>query len=313
MLDCAVTSEQRPIVSTKDCQESRARKNPAMLLNMPVYYDEIMLEHWPHEILEFLQHPTQTEKLSGGLTGRAVHRVQLEDRNVVVKANVAPREAAFYRDFAAVLKAHGIRTPKLEMIAQSGNETWLVIEHIPAPLPDQRWLADSQVLETLRKLHEFKFDHAPKLAFQPTWTQAMNSHALQVLPKHLEEKLEEFRTLAQPLLEPRNLISGDPNPMNWGVLENGEPVLFDWDRFGLGTPALDLAITVPGLGSREEYEKVAATYRGRPDLQLTREIALAKVWAIVDILGQVKETLVYERMQSFLQPIPNWLEQLEYA
>jgi thiamine kinase-like enzyme len=268
-----------------------------------------MLEHWPQEILAFLQHPTQAEKLSGGLSGCAVYRVQLKDCNVVVKANVAPREAAFYRDFAPILKAH-IRTPKLEMIAESNGETWLVIEHIPALLPKDRWLADPQMLDTLRKLHDFKFDHAPKFVFQPTWTQAMNTHVLQFLPKHLEAKLEEFRTLAQPLLEPRNLISGDPNPKNWGILENGKPVLFDWDRFGLGTPALDLAITVPGLGSRSDYTKVAATYRGKPDDKLAREIALAKVWAIIDILGYVQ---VLELMQPFLSEIATWLEQLEYA
>jgi Phosphotransferase enzyme family len=269
-----------------------------------------MLEHWPPEILEFLHHPTNAEKLSGGLTGRAVHRVQLEDRSVVVKANVAPREAEFYRDFAPVLNADGIRTPKLEMITESNGELWLVLEAIPAPLPDKRWLADPQVLETLRKLHEFRFDHAPEFAFQPAWTKTMNAHALHFLPTHFEEKLETFRALAQPLLEPRNLISGDPNPMNWGVLENGDPVLFDWDRFGLGTPALDLAITVPGLGSSEDYANVADAYRGQPDAQLAREIALAKVWVLVDILGYVQETLVHEQMQPFLQAIPSWLEQL---
>jgi Phosphotransferase enzyme family len=269
-----------------------------------------MLEQWPQEILEFLQHATQAEKLSGGLSGCAVHCVQLEDRNVVVKANVAPREAAFYRDFAPVLKAHGIRTPKLEMQCDSNSELWLVLEAIPEPLPDKRWLADPQILETLRKLHEFKFDHTPDFAFQPVWTQAMNVHALQFLPKHLEEKLEAFRALAQPLFEPHNLISGDPNPMNWGVLEKGTPVLFDWDRFGLGTPALDLAITVPGLGSREDYAKVAAVYRGETDAQLAREIALAKVWSIVDILGYVQ---VLEVMQPFLGEISLWLEQLECA
>jgi thiamine kinase-like enzyme len=277
---------------------------------MPAYYDEVMIQHWPREILEFLQHPTQAEKLSGGLTGRTVHRVQLENRNVVVKANVAPREAAFYQNFAPGLNAHGIRTPKLEMHCESNGELWLVLEAIPEPLPDKRWLADPQVLETLRNLHEFKFDHAPEFAFQPTWTQAMNAHALQFLPKHLEEKLEEFRALAQPLLELRNLISGDPNPMNWGVLENGDPVLFDWDRFGLGTPALDLAITVPGLGSSEDYANVAATYRGQPDAQLAREIALAKVWVIVDILGYVQEQLVFERMQPFIGDIQSWFKQL---
>ena len=101
-----------------------------------------MLEQWPQVVLEFLQHPTRVEKLSGGLTGRAVHRVTLEDHSVVgsvvVKANVAPREAAFYRDFAPALNAHGVRTPRLEMMAETGDETWLVIEHIPKLLPNKR-------------------------------------------------------------------------------------------------------------------------------------------------------------------------------
>jgi thiamine kinase-like enzyme len=294
-------------LKTTACKSTSPKRTAIECLNMPAYYDASMLEHWPHEILEFLQHPTEAEKLSGGLSGCAVYRVQLEDQNVVVKANVTPREAGFYRDFAAVLKAHGIRTPKLEMIAESGDETWLVIEHIPTPLPDQRWLAGPQVLEMLRKLHEFAFDHMPKFAFQPTWTQAMNTHVLQFLPKHLEEKLEDFRALAQPLFEPHNLISGDPNPGNWGILKNGEPVLFDWDRFGLGTPALDLAITVPRLGSREEYAKVAATYRGKADAQLAREIALAKVWVIVDFIGMDQ---VFELMRPFLGDIALWLEQV---
>jgi hypothetical protein len=30
----------------------------------------------------------------------------------------------------------------------------------------------------------------------------------------------------------------------------------------------------------------------------------------VDILGHVKETLIHERMQPFLESIPTWLEQL---
>src|SRR5579883_2966731 len=50
--------------------------------------------------------------------------------------------------------------------------------------------------------------------------------------------------------------TGDPNPTNWGLRADGTIVLYDWERFGQATPAIDLAITVPGLGDRAVFQKV---------------------------------------------------------
>ena len=66
------------------------------------------------------------------------------------------------------------------------------------------------------------------------------------------------------------MISGDPNPTNWSVREDGTVVLFDWERVGYGTPALDLAITVPGLGTPDDYRRVVEGYlRAGPSPELT--------------------------------------------
>ena len=256
---------------------------------------------------------TNEQPLSGGLTGRAVSRVTCADgRRFVVKAAVHPREAEFYTGFAPALNARGIGTPRLEHLVEDEAGTHLLLEHIPHPLPEDRWHADAGVLETLRTLHRATGLPEPRHAFRPAWTAAMNRHALEHLPAPLEGKLEALRESAQHLFEPAGLISGDPNPMNWGLRDAGSPVLFDWDRFGLGTPALDLAITVPGLGSRADYERTAARYAGEAEAPspLARDVALAKVWVIVEIIGFIDSPAVAERMGWFLETIPAWLEEL---
>ena len=65
---------------------------------------------------------------------------------------------------------------------------------------------------------------------------------------------------SQHLFRPVCAISGDPNPVNWGLRDDGTLALFDWERFGRCSPALDLAITVPGLGDETAYRAVATSY-----------------------------------------------------
>lgn len=98
---------------------------------------------------------------------------------------------------------------------------------------------------------------------------------------------------AQSLFDPECPLSGDPNPANWGMRDDSSLVLFDWERYCLGTPALDLAITVPGLGDLANLRRVAAAYLHGEESQaprtperLAREIALAKVWSVVEFLAR---------------------------
>jgi aminoglycoside phosphotransferase (APT) family kinase protein len=103
--------------------------------------------------------------------------------------------------------------------------------------------------------------------------------------------LERLQRESEADSDPWCWISGDPNPRNWGLRDDGTPVLFDWELFGPGTPATDLAIIVPGLGSLTDYANVAAAYLAASEAapgwdieQLSRQIAVSKVATVVQLL-----------------------------
>ena len=150
----------------------------------------------------------------------------------------------------------------------------------------------------------------------------MTDRALSLFPERIAADLRPLLSSMQEgsshLFAPLCSISGDPNPSNWGLREDASPVLFDWERFGAGTPALDLAITVPGLGDEDDRRAVASTYLdGWPGApfpidRLTRDMALAKAWTVVELLsgyaeGQVRAASVIGRL---LEVFPPWVAEI---
>jgi hypothetical protein len=95
-------------------------------------------------------------------------------------------------------------------------------------------------------------------------------------------------------------------------------MLYDWERLGQATAAIDLAITIPGLSDWQAFGQVATQYLAAHDApqsavhQLTYEIALAKVWNVTEFLslaalGQVADT---SGVPSLVQRLPAWLVQV---
>ncbi len=85
------------------------------------------------------------------------------------------------------------------------------------------------------------------------------------------------------------MISGDSNAGNWGQRENGELVLFDWERFSTGHVAIDLAPLIEGMGTFDDYLKVAGRYikcaeKGETT-ELALDIGLAKAWIVVEVVN----------------------------
>jgi Ser/Thr protein kinase RdoA (MazF antagonist) len=160
-------------------------------------------------------------------------------------------------------------------------------------------LADPDLIAVLRLLHQSALPDlpAPLAPYRPTWEMATTDRALVALPAlpacdaaTLMDNLGAMCDAAQPLFAPRCPLSGDPNPANWGLRDDGSLVLFDWERFCRGAPAIDLAITVPGLGDMTAFRQVAVGYSvGQAPSdeaeQMAREIALAKVWSVVEFLA----------------------------
>lgn len=238
--------------------------------------------------------PIERVERLGGLSGGVVRLIGAAG-SILVKADPDGNEAGFYRHAAGALSRAGVTTPHCHVAARHGQAWWLLLEDVPTPLPQGRWLADPAVLTVLARLHSST--NVWSGSFRPVWSSAMTDAALVGTSEpslgQLREALGHLRREAEQmgLFEPRSPISGDPNPLNWGLHSDGRPVLYDWARYGLGHPALDLAITVPGLGQAEEFKTVARGYLaagGPTDLgvdRLARAITIAKAWVLVEFLA----------------------------
>ena len=128
--------------------------------------------------------------------------------------------------------------------------------------------------------------------------------------------LGRLRSEAQHWLDGDVLVSADPNPSNWGVRDDGSLVLFDWERVGLATAAVDVAITVPGLPRRDQVELVAAAYLAVQDrdhvawspAQLTRGLLVVKAWTCVELLAEDRDDDRLVEVQTWLAAeLPGWL------
>lgn len=238
-----------------------------------------------------------TVELLGGMSGARVMRVTGPTRTIVAKAGVSRRELAVYRSLSPMFSEAGIRTPELRGSIEAENEVWLLLEDIAHFLPAGRWLADAELLGTLHRLHRIApatLDLLPD-RFRPTWTDAMDQAAMKWFGNDVgfAPQLAALRRQAEPLFEPRGVISGDPNPLNWGLSRSAELVLLDWERIGLGHPAIDLAIAIPGLPTTAEFERTAAVYRAAdmgPNAEAVqvepRHLVLAKLWTLVEFLAE---------------------------
>lgn len=247
--------------------------------------------------------------------GGAVLRLRGGGRSVILKRSRGGVEPFVYTVARERLDAAGIELPRLYAAADDDGWRWLLLEDIPHPLPRERWLADGEVVGMLRRLHALDLAGLlPEGRYRPGWPREMTAQALSLLPAAGRDDLDALlgvaRERATPLFEPRVPISGDPNPANWGLRHDGTLVLFDWERFTLGTAALDLAITVPGMGNAADYRAVAECYADDADVfALAAEIAVAKVWSVVEFLAGCArgDTEPAFDLRPLLDAFPGWL------
>lgn len=253
------------------------------------------MDAWPTILTDFLlatYGPSLSVSLLGGMSGASVWRLRFANGSVIVKTSSKANEFRFYREIAPTLRTSGVAVPELRWSRYDDGMYWLALEDIPQSLPRERWLADPELVAMLRRLHQLELALPPDWPlFQPSWTDAMSEKALSCFaPLVAAELLPQLASLqaASANLGADCYISGDPNPLNWGLRDNGTLVLYDWERFGRGPAAFDLAITVPGLGSDEDYHLVASRYlseQGAAVQQLATAIAVAKVWVVVEFLS----------------------------
>lgn len=238
--------------------------------------------------------------------------VDEQGQRVIEKYPVSDIEYAFYQHAAQRLNAAKIASPKL-LFADPARRL-LRLEYIPHPV-SQDTVAGDETLAMLARLHRFSPDASWRYHTH-TWSvyALEKSMALLALPEQASQQLRRFQQSSEVLFRHPGLISGDSNAGNWGRRDNGELVLFDWERFSMGSPAIDLAPLIKGMGTTNAFQALAERYcriSGHATArELGREIAIAKAWIVTEVvtlLAARQKTDLPRYLEWYRENLPGWL------
>lgn len=167
-----------------------------------------------------------------------------------------PQEYLFYNKCSSLLKEFSKHIPSLYLSYKDEHKYWIVIEDIPYALSKERWhQTNEQVLRALFLFHTESWGKSLPIEdfYIPMWDHRLTESVLALYSDKTGNQLQPLLIKAQEdsqqLFKPYCWISADTNPTNWGVRKDGSVVLFDWERISCGSPALDLSIIMPRLGT----------------------------------------------------------------
>ncbi|EOC1277797.1 phosphotransferase [Cronobacter turicensis] len=261
-----------------------------------------------------LKEDRMSDDLSRMGDAKVVAFIDETGRQVIEKCPVGDVEYHFYHHAARELAGAGVQTPAL--LAASPERRKLTLESIPFPL-DQNAVADDDVLAMLARLHLYPAHPAWRYHDHDWSASALEaSLAPLALPDKSARQFRHFHRHSDVLFYPHGLISGDSNAGNWGRRENGDLVLFDWERFGRGHPAIDLAPLIKGMGTPQAFIQLAERYArltSKHDVnELARAIAIAKAWIVTEVvtlLHQRQKTALPVYLDWYRENLPGWLEE----
>lgn len=177
------------------------------------------------------------------------------------------QEAAFYRSWAPLVRQQGLGVPEVYAQGESSTRAWILMEALDVTLtsPYRDRLPDMTAY--LAQLHAMQRDRVRFAADDPLSVRpvALNPQdiddAAALWTEEVREYLVHLLHLPWPALPTgMRLVSGDPNPTNWGVRASGQLVLFDWSEVAWSHPAYDLAVLCGGLPEVALVEEVVDVY-----------------------------------------------------
>lgn len=246
-------------------------------------------------------------------TAKVVLNVSDCGHTVIEKYPVGEVEYSFYHYAATELNQAGIATPTL--FSSDASLRKLRMEYIPHKV-EQVDVADDDAIVMLGRLHSFPANSEWRYHTH-LWSELAleKSLILLALPDKSAQQLRLLQKCSDVLFGYQSLISGDSNAGNWGRRENGDLVLFDWERFGKGSPAIDLAPLIKGMGTKQMFIDMAERYcqlSFHDDLNaLAREIAIAKAWIVTEVivlLDERQKAAFPSYLSWYREHLPDWLD-----
>ena len=290
-----------------------------------------LFKDFPKPIQEFIINlygqPHIITKVNGIKAEGECYRLGFSKHSIIIKQMADPGEYLFYKKCSPLFKEFSINLPSLYWSYEEGGHYWVVIEDIPYALPKERWQrADDHVLRALFHLHRESWGKNLPIEnpYTPSWDNHISERVLALYPdeeaKQLQALLYKAQEESKQLFKPYCWISGDSNPTNWGVREDGTVVLFDWERITYGSPAIDLAIIMSGLGSPDDSLELSISKKyialwssAGIDFPLTerdlfQQIKLAKIWSVVEFLANNADLLDFDTRQLILKGLGEKLQ-----
>lgn len=232
---------------------------------------------------------------------------------VVEKFPVGEVEFAFYQHAATELNQAEIATPKLLSVDDDLRK--LRMEYIPHQV-EQAYVTSDDALAMLGRLHRYPVN-SEWLYHTHLWSElALEKFLiLLALPEKSAQQPRHFQQCSDVLFGYQSLVSGDSNAGNWGRRDNGDLVLFDWERFGKGSPAIDLVPLVKGMGTKQAFidlaERYCRLYFFNNHNWLAREIAISKAWIVTEVvvlLDERQKAALPLYLKWYKGHLPGWLD-----
>jgi aminoglycoside phosphotransferase (APT) family kinase protein len=256
----------------------------------------------PEEVYPALQAvvgaPVVAEHVRMGVGGPGIVVCRGPDGRAVFKRTSAD-EASFYREWAPILAERGLRVPKAFAQGTAATGPWIVLEWLPRVLDghDPAWVPEQT--RYLAQLHRLLPEAAPSAAslLPRRDSQLTGSDADDALALWEPGPARRLRCLLSepwPYVEGRQLVSGDPNPTNWGWRQSGELVLFDWAEAGWGHPSYDLPILCRGLPDGAAIRRVVVPYLAAGNVGDPEVVDQWVAWALTG------------RLVTFLRFLAGW-------
>lgn len=239
----------------------------------------------------------------------------IDGHRVIEKCPVGDVEYGFYQNAATELNHAGVATPKI--LYADSTRCKLRMEYIPHSV-DQTDITKPEFVMMLGYLHRYPVN-SEWLFHTHSWsdTALEKSLMLLALPEKNALQFRRFQQCSKALFSAKSLVSGDSNAGNWGRRDNGDLVLFDWERFGMASPAIDLAPLIKGMGTKQKFIELAEYYcqltHCHRHLELSREIAIAKAWIVSEVivlLNDRKKSIFPLYLNWYKEHLPGWINSI---
>jgi thiamine kinase-like enzyme len=247
----------------------------------------------------------------------SVKLVKLDGIQCIQKTDISSVESDFYEFVAPQLLNYGVQTPKLHNLSCNT----LTLEYIPTKIDLTELSRLTEAYEQLARLHGSKINK-PFGTCQHQWTDEATTKALMNinLPDVSIDALKHIQRSAHSIFKMQSHISGDTNNGNWGRRLNGELVLFDWERFGIGCPTIDLAPLIGGMGSLDAFEVSIERYAKVGSSNLPQDpltnLIVAKSWIAIEVINILVERDKSQKtkyLEWFNTTLPDWLYKMGNA